>query len=172
MEQSLVGFRVWRFAEPGRLRSTGMEYFWEAGQVNVAACMAGAGIGGWHPVRERRLDHDAPGEQCQCGFYAYDSLGTALYHARTLLAYESVVAGAVLMWGEVMVGRVRDTRKQLVQPGLRYRARFAKVLALRADELGERVAGATALQLVDERYLEAFARERGEQLRAGKEKTA
>jgi hypothetical protein len=166
MDQPLVGFRVWRYAEPGRLRSTGMEYYWEPQGVNVAVCMAGAGIGGWHPVRERRAEHEAPGERCQCGFYAYDSLATALHHARTLLAYETVVAGAVLLWGEVMVGDVRDSRRQLARPGLRYRARNARVIALRADELGRRVATTNALQVVDERYLESYARERGDQLRA------
>lgn len=181
----LVGYRIWRYfdeSNPG-LYPSGMFYnagAWTGG-VNTAECMyqkpAWASIGnmygnfsfyGGRPVERTR--HRAPLEKCTCGLYAYDSLATARVHRETSGWNNThTVVGAVLLWGEVVVGKVKDRqgRDALENPGLRYRAQYARIIAL-GEEPGrasESAAADAGVALVPIDYLESYSREFGEQYR-------
>jgi hypothetical protein len=82
-----------------------------------------------------------------------------------------MVLGAVLLWGDgarsLLIGDTADG----AGPGLRYRAPFARVLALlgpgREDDTAHEVGAALGLPVLPARGLEPYAREHGVQLRAG-----
>lgn len=115
-----------------------------------------------------------PGEQapvgrCGCGIYSYGSLETTkryredCYQRLSLL----LVLGAVRIWGKTLIARATDYSGKLVNPGLRYRSQFAEVLAVvREAEEGQQVAAQMGVPAVAEEYLEAYARELGQQLRS------
>lgn len=165
-EEPILGFRVWYvLARPwehprtydGALRSVGGEFRWSTSTV-TARCNQGR-------------SHQPPALDCGCGLYAYDRLETAkVYEDEFDERFQGVLAmGAVLLWGCVTHAEVVERyagRLAGMTLGLRLRAQFGRVLALRDD--GEVTRLASRLYNVPEvpqRYLEAVAREHGRQLR-------
>lgn len=165
-EGPVVGFRIWYVVEKpwmnpliydGRLRSIGSDSHWTASTVE-ARC-------------NNRYPHIAPALGCACGLYAYDRLDTAkLYEEEFNSRYDGVIAmGAVLLWGRLTHGEVVENysnRLTGLDLGLRLRAQFGRVLALRDDgEVTEAAARVHGVPAVRERYLESSAREHGAQVR-------
>ena len=157
----LVAYRVWN-VQGGRLESVtnvGWYGVWN-GSVAEAYCFSSS-LG---------PPHEAPAKRCRCGIYAVDSLRTALsLFPNTLRSGvgprdSGSVVGAVQLWGAparpVVVGEVSD------RWGLQYRAPFARVIALAADEQGlsARVGETLGVPVVPPQTLEWYAREYGEQL--------
>lgn len=77
--------------------------------------------------------------------------------------------GAVLLWGRVAYAQVVDRYERKlrgVNLGLRLRAQYGRLLALRDDgELTDQASRLRQIPAVSERHLEAVAREHGRQLR-------
>jgi hypothetical protein len=190
LDEPLYGFRAWiadRHAEPSELVATTFDVAWEAGRVNEARCLFDVAPHSMlHPwvrrplglLSKRQSRHLAPAANCGCGLYAYDSLSAALDYARSTRwgfpwrpgPNNLFVLGAVLLWGEagrrVQVGDVADG----AGPGLRFRAPFARVLALldpgRPDDSAHEVGAALGLPVLPALGLELYAREHGVRLRA------
>ena len=152
------------------LRSVGHAIEWPAPQPMQARCMRT----GTRPtdvgLRLTTIpEHSAPDAACSCGLYAYDRLETARLYMSTYSdgLRKGLVLGAVLLWGRVMVGDV-NADKRLPEPGLRYRAEFGQVLAIRMeDEWSYELSEKFGIPRAAERYLEAFAKEQGEHLEVG-----
>lgn len=170
LQGPVVGFRVWwavqmRWQRPplrdGRLQSIGSQFLWTSATV-VANC-------------DKHKAHTAPAPGCDCGLYAYDRLATARLHEEELRTPFSLhfggilVLGAVLLWGHLIRAEVADcyaNRLSGSDLGLRFRAQFGRVLALRDDgQVTELACLAHGIPAVQERYLESFAREHGAQVR-------
>lgn len=166
VDEPVVGFRVWYALDrpwhhprvyDGTLRSVGSGCVWTAATV-AAQCSNG-------------LPHESPALDCTCGVYAYDRLETAkLYEDSFDERFRGVlVMGAVLLWGRVSYAEVVERyshRLTGMNLGLRLRAQYARIVALRDD--GEPAGPASRLHhipAVPERYLEAVAREHGRQVR-------
>lgn len=117
------------------------------------------------------LPHEAPALDCSCGLYAYDRLETAkLYEHELDARSKGVLAlGAVLLWGRVAYAQVVDHYERELggaDLGLRFRAQFGRVLALRDDrELTDQACHLRQIPAVSGRYLEAVAREHWQQVR-------
>ena len=165
-EGPVVGFRLWYAVEKpwkqpavrdGRLRSIGSDCLWTGGTLE-AHC-------------NNRLPHLAPALGCDCGLYAYDRLETArLYEEEFDSRFDGVlVLGAVLLWGRMNYGEVVQRYSDKLAGsdlGLRLRAQFGRVLALRDDgPVTEPAARVHEIPAVREHYLESFAREHGAQVR-------
>ena len=164
--EAIVGFRVWYaldrpWRQPrtydGTLRSVGGDCVWTAGTI-AARCSNG-------------LAHEAPALGCTCGLYAYDRLETAALYEDTFdERFQGVlVMGAVLLWGRVSCAEVVERYSQRLAGmtlGLRLRAQYARILALRDDGESTRpVCRLHSIPAVPARYLEAVAREHGRQVR-------
>jgi hypothetical protein len=159
----LVGYRVWnvRNRRLESVSSVGWYGVWN-GAVAEAYCFNTAGMA---------PPHDAPVKRCRCGIYAVDSMRTALgMYPNTLRSgvlgqRDGCVVGAVQLWGSgdraVVVGEISD------RWGLQYRAPFARVIALAADEYGlaASVGESLGIPVVPPQTIEWYAREHGEQLR-------
>jgi hypothetical protein len=191
VDRPLVGFRAWhvnRWRRPVRLLATTWDdVAWDSAGTTEARCLFETppasslvawgrhvlGVPATTPAR-----HEAPASNCGCGLYAYGSLSMARAYARSCVwpypwrpgPDNLFVLGAVLLWGDgerrVQVGTVAEAE---VPPGVRYRAPFARVLALlgpeRADDTAHEVGAALGLPVLPERGLEPYAREHGAQLR-------
>lgn len=166
LEGPVVGFRLWYAVDKpwrhpsiydGRLRSIGSDCHWTSDTV-VARC-------------NNRHPHTAPALGCDCGLYAYDRLDTAkLYEEEFDSRFDGVlVMGAVLLWGRVNYAEVVHRYSDKLAGsdlGLRFRAQFGRVLALREDvEVTGSAARVHGIPAVREHYLESFAREHGAQVR-------
>ena len=164
----MVGFRVWYAlgkpwqrppTDDGRLKSIGQQFVWTSAAVQ-AHC--------------RRRDHPAPALGCECGLYAYDRLATAaLYERHVNSAINQnfsavIVLGVVLLWGHLIYGEVADhypSSPPGSDLGLRFRAQFGRVLALRDDgEANAFACRAYGVPAIREHYLESFAKEHGDRL--------
>jgi hypothetical protein len=190
LDEPLVGFRAWavnRWATPPRLLGTTLDMAWEPSGINEATChfevAPARALTTWRrwllgrpaePVER----HQAPASNCGCGLYAYGSLNLAVAYA-TSAQWEYpwrpgpnnvLVLGAVLLWGaggrRVQAGDLADG----AGPGLRFRAPFARVLALlgpkSADDPAYEVGAALGLPVLPALGLELYAREHGVLLRA------
>ncbi len=198
LDGALVGYRVWlsgRWPEPPRLVAMAWPVAWDPIGVNEARCLTEvpaprphARLAAWwtgsllaHGGRQRER-HEAPASHCGCGLYAYGSLSTALAYVRSQACpepwrpgpYNLLVLGAVLLWGR---GERRVRIDAVIgagaRAGLRYRAPYARVLALlgtdHPDDTAHEVGAALGLPVLPERGLEPYARKHGVQLRLPEE---
>jgi hypothetical protein len=188
VDRPVVGYRAWLVswtANPCRLLATCWAYAWEPLGVIEARCLftapprrPSAWAEGILARAGRSTEpHEAPASHCKCGLYAYDSLSSAHEYARSERwpnlwqpgPDNLIVLGAVVLWGApgrpVRVGELAAG----CPDGLRYRAPFARVLALMGPEhsgdIAHQVGEELGLPVVPERWLEPYAREHGEQLR-------
>jgi len=150
----LVGYRCW-VAERGRLRSATSSEYWPGG-ILEARC-------------GENEPHAAPEITCRCGIHVCDSHQTALRYRddrrrwRPWLRAETVVVGAVQVWGgpgrPVIVGELQPDRRG--RTGLQYRAPYARIVALAKSPQAEQAGRTLGVPVVEEQYLEAYAREVG-----------
>jgi hypothetical protein len=191
VDEPLYGFRAWlayRWTQGPRLMATTVDAAWDAAGVTEARCLfetaaPSRALQGWarhflgrpEPAQPR---HPAPAANCRCGLYAYDSLSTALAYVGSARwatfpwrpgSNNLFVLGAVLLWGTpgrpVQVGDLADG----AGPGLRFRAPYARVLALldpgRPDDTAHELGAAFGLPVLPALGLELYAREHGARLR-------
>ena len=142
--EPLIGYRQWRLHRT-TLRSPFVDYEWVRG-VNTARCDLGA------PHAER-----APGRTCVCGLHAW-------YRPCPRLGYATpdLVAGVVVMWGEI----------ELHPTGMRAQHAAIVALALPLARTSKRsavldVAGALEVEAVPARRLTAAALGHGRALASG-----
>jgi len=105
MTEPLVGWRIWSLGD-GRLRSWAVDYYWKPGE-NVAICL----------TCRSRACASAPGQHCQCGFWAVWSPLDCVVRACTANEPPWHVMGLVAGWGTVALhGRegFRAERAQLL----------------------------------------------------------
>lgn len=183
-DEPVVGFRLWYAAEPVDYWSNLLADSWGGQMVparhrlhNGWLRSVGSGCCGWGTgtveARCHGLPHEAPALDCSCGLYAYDRLETAKLYEDGFDARSkgALVMGAVLLWGRVAYAQVVDRYERKlrgVDLGLRLRAQYGRILALRDDrELTDQACRLRQIPAVSERYLEAVAREHGRQVRLG-----
>lgn len=105
--EPLVGWRVWRVCDDGRLVScNGVQ--WPAHAALESVCKQGK--------------NHAPSFDCTCGVYAYTQRGGANHHRTTLFTTETIAIGSVALWGRV------------IQHRLGYRAQYAYPVCVEAPE--------------------------------------
>lgn len=165
LDRPLVGFRTWLIDRAVPTKLLAVTWYTPWSEVNEAVC-AYRHVR-WQP---ELYQHPAPAPNCTCGLYAYDSLATATAHVdhpRRPSGYVSVL-GAVLLWGAP--GRPVRMGELVDGGGLRYRAPFARVLALLdagpPTAAVRAVAEAHAIPLLPATGLELYAREHGVRRRA------
>jgi len=83
-----VAYRSWKVNKDGLLLGYWQHQPWKEGE-NEASCFEGT-------------THLVPSEYCECGFYAYKE--PTIYDFN--YAYKVIIAGAVLMWGNIVEHRV------------------------------------------------------------------
>jgi hypothetical protein len=104
--EPILGWRAWVLV-PGtgkrpRLSSVGYPYVWPPGKVMLAECA------------RRRACMPAPGEDCNCGLHALNSLEAVLEDVPRPL-WPPLVLGRASLWGRVVVG-TRGWRAQFAYP--------------------------------------------------------
>jgi hypothetical protein len=93
----LRGFRRWKGVdENGGLKSTGVDYTWESGQVQTARCFAG--VYSMYPPHD---SSETPKNGCQCGFYGWYNPADSRI---PLAGVEGAVFGVVKATGRVILG--------------------------------------------------------------------
>jgi hypothetical protein len=106
--EPLVGWRVWKlgrtFLGDLRLRAIVHQHEWEPQTVEPAQCAA--------RVYHSQF-HEAPSEQCSCGYYAADSIKSLA--ASQVFSNGAGVIGAIAMWGSV-IQHAKGARSQFAYP--------------------------------------------------------
>lgn len=160
----LVAFRWWKITPEGHLTGVFKSRIWRLGETVKAQCLCYE-YNGWGSTPQFPAHEEPPrADPAECGLYAYDRAATAqayLDDQGSGFVRSSLILGVVLLWGRIIVGRVKDPKDRLPEPGYRLRAQFGRIVALDRDhETLERIANRERVEMVSKRYLEAWAVER------------
>lgn len=157
-EEALYGVRGWRLGRgESSFGSTGVEYVWPKPEIAAMHFVGprGAPLGGTPNIPHSLTD--APNAQCTtCGIYAYSTLAAAAQSCYTSGC--DTFLGVVVLWGRVFAAPLESG------PGVRFRAQYARVLAVERSDQAARAADEFGLPQVERDYLLSYAAEHGQAL--------
>lgn len=140
--EPIIALRGW-LPLSDALKGTGVDYTWPQREILAVHFQAGQMI----------VNHSAPTQSCTCGIYGYSTLHAALRSSYS--SRDNAILGCVLLWGRICAAPLTQG------DGYRYRAEYARILALEEVARAERPAERYGVPLVRQEHLELYAKEHG-----------